>query len=185
MVTQFFPYTLRDKTIPFIGDFSAVEVLTVGAVTTPPTKGSVQIDETSIRQVGSEGETRINMYMDGAGVSGSGDYLFSLPNGNKWGAGVGLYTGTSRLAFANDGFTGLRIAFNSDTATLTVVPYDATRYRLLIGPSVDDGGTSGAQTLNWVGSADFPWGSVTNMTIKGKFSAPIEGFNTTKNLSEL
>jgi hypothetical protein len=55
--------------------------LTIGATTTAPTKGSVIRDTARWRRVGDSVEIRYDYEQNGAGSSGSGDYLFPLPNG--------------------------------------------------------------------------------------------------------
>lgn len=54
--------------------------LVVGAVTTPPTEGTGVVKSARWRRVGDSIEIRYNYNQTGAGVSGSGIYLFPLPN---------------------------------------------------------------------------------------------------------
>lgn len=67
--------------IPIITEWSAGEAISVSATTTPPTKGTVDHDRVSWRQVGEFAEIKWEYRQTGAGSAGSGDYLLNLPAG--------------------------------------------------------------------------------------------------------
>ena len=168
-----------------LGQFSTPETLTIEAVTTNPTFGTLHTNETSIRQVGSEGEVRVEFRQSTAGGVGSGDYLFTLPDGQSFASGTDFYTGAPVVgAFDAQFFTGLEAGIGQTIGPALVVPYDATRYRLLFSASVSDGGTSVARTFNFAGSADANFSNST-WTLRGTFSVPIEGFDTTTKIKDL
>lgn len=55
--------------------------LTIGATTTPPTKGTTVRDQAIWRRIGDSLEFQYNFEQSAAGTSGSGTYLFPLPSG--------------------------------------------------------------------------------------------------------
>ena len=55
--------------------------MTIGAVTTAPTKGATSVDKAQWRRVGSDMEIRYDYKQTGAGSAGSGIYLFPIPSG--------------------------------------------------------------------------------------------------------
>lgn len=165
-----------------IGSFSTPESVVVEGTTTNPTTGTRSSDEISIRQLGSEGEIRINLsQLNSVGTAGSGQYLFTLPDGKQWDSSVTLFTGTT-VFHAVQMFTGLELTVAAPSPNVTfnvfVVPYDSTRFRLSIGAGVTDGGVGNAATMNYVGSADAPL-SNGYWQLKGSFVAPIAGWTAT------
>ncbi len=110
--------------------------ITIGATTTAPVKGTTSIDYVRYRNVGGkEYEVEYNLVRTGGGTDGSGDYLITLPGSLQFdftASGQTAYTGAagynaivSKLLNANGDLynTG---AHNS----ATVIPYDATRFRV-------------------------------------------------------
>ncbi len=66
-------------TTPAITQFTNSYVPTIGATTTPPTKGTTSIDIAKWRRVGGNAEFYYNYLQSVAGSAGSGTYLFTLP----------------------------------------------------------------------------------------------------------
>jgi hypothetical protein len=110
--------------------------ITIGATTTAPVKGTTSIDYVRYRNVGGkEYEVEYNLVRTGGGTDGSGEYLITLPGSLQFdftASGQTAYTGAagynaivSKLLNANGDLynTG---AHNS----ATVIPYDATRFRV-------------------------------------------------------
>lgn len=63
-------------------DFVSAGVVSIDAVTTAPTKGTVSVDDVIWRRVGDSMEIHYQYQQTGAGAgAGSGDYLFDIPGG--------------------------------------------------------------------------------------------------------
>lgn len=58
--------------------------MTIGATTTPPTKGTVTTDLARWRRSGDCIEIRYDIVQTSAGSGGSGNYLFPVPNNSLW-----------------------------------------------------------------------------------------------------
>jgi hypothetical protein len=110
--------------------------ITIGATTTAPTKGVTSIDYVKYRNMGGkEYEVEYNYLQIGAGTIGAGDYLFTLPAGLQFdftSSGQKAYTGAA-------GYSALTLRLASSFGDLihisaqnsaTVIPYDATRFRI-------------------------------------------------------
>lgn len=87
--------------------------MTIGAVTTAPTKGTVVRDQAFWRRIGDSMEIRYDYEQSGAGSAGSGIYLFPLPTGysidtTKLSTTTvnDLQVGYAFLSTAADGLTG-------------------------------------------------------------------------------
>ena len=111
--------------------------ITIGAVTTAPTKGTPSIDYVKYRNIGGkEYEVEYNYLQTTAGSTGSGDYLFTLPGGLQFDftvPGQVAYTGAA-------GYGGMKNRIASSQGDLIVsgfhsssivIPYDATRFRIM------------------------------------------------------
>ena len=111
--------------------------ITIGAITTAPTKGTPSIDYVKYRNIGGkEYEVEYNYLQTTAGTAGSGDYLFTLPGGLQFdftSAGQIAYTGAA-------GYNGMKNRIASSQGDLVVsgfhsssivIPYDATRFRIM------------------------------------------------------
>lgn len=116
-------------------EWSSNSTITIGATTTAPTKGTIVYDRVRYRQINSTTyEVDYNYAQSTTGTAGSGDYLFSLPGGLTWGAGVTVTTLTTDEAKINRAIAAAGIF--GDTSgrfrTLAVSPYSTTQFRLLI-----------------------------------------------------
>jgi hypothetical protein len=111
--------------------------ITIGAVTTAPTKGTTVVDYVKYRNIGGkEYEVEYNFLQSTAGTTGSGDYLFTLPSGLQFDfttPGQTAYTGAA-------GYHGMKNRIASSQGDLLVsgfhsssiiIPYDATRFRIM------------------------------------------------------
>jgi hypothetical protein len=118
--------------------WSAVNTITFGAPAgyTAPTKGTTSFDYVRYRNIGGkEYEVEYNFVQSGAGTAGNGDYLISLPASLQFDFNVPGQT-------ANTGAGGYNAIINKITNSVgdlfysgghnsaTVVPYDATRFRI-------------------------------------------------------
>lgn len=159
---------------PAMSDWQDGGAITITATTTNPTKGTIVRDKVFHKRIGDSGHFRFEYEHSAAGSAGSGYYLFSLPSGMSFGAGVEFHTS----AFAGGVPTArlLRGGHNiiSDAPNayyLSVVPYDATRFRLLVVS------TSGA-AADFFGSTAFAF-SNTVIRFAIDFHAPIAGWSGT------
>lgn len=113
--------------------------ITIGAITTPPTKGTIVVDKHLYRK---EGQFLYVYYEyehnGGTPAVGSGNYLFSLPTGYTINTNlVTLTTVTTTFAWRNCLGFFLYNAGGGNQAELCAVPYSTTQFRLigLIGGS--------------------------------------------------
>jgi hypothetical protein len=111
--------------------------ITIGAVTTAPTKGTIVIDYVRYRNIGGkEYEVEYNFLQSSAGTTGAGDYLFTLPASLQFDftvPGLKAYTDIA-------GYNGMKNRIASSQGDLLVtnfhsstiaIPYDATRFRIM------------------------------------------------------
>lgn len=152
-------------TASFIPTFEWVDggAITIGAVTTAPTKGTTVYDDVRYRRVNSTTwELEYNYAQSNTGGAGSGIYLWSLPSGVTWGAGVLTTTSDTVNTYINRSLITKGQVF-SGTGTqqrlLAVIPYDSTRFRLIA--------SDGTGQFSQVGSAYY---ALSNSGISFKFS---------------
>jgi hypothetical protein len=111
--------------------------ITIGGVTTAPTKGTISIDYVRYRNIGGkEYEVEYNFLQTTAGTTGTGDYLFSLPAGLQFDftapgqtanpTSTGFHAMKNRIASSQGDL--IVPAFHSSSV---VIPYDATRFRIM------------------------------------------------------
>lgn len=79
-----------------IGPWINYGTVTIGATTTAPTKGSATTDTVRCRVNGSMYECQYNLDL-AAGSAGSGDYLYSLPNGITFDSSYPNYTAITTI----------------------------------------------------------------------------------------
>ena len=117
--------------------WSAGVAITIGALTTAPTKGTPSIDYVKYKNIGGKDyEVEYNYLQTTAGTTGTGDYLFTLPAGLQFDftvPGQTAYTGAA-------GYSGMKNRIASSQGDLIVtsfhsssiaIPYDATRFRIM------------------------------------------------------
>lgn len=146
--------------------------LTIGATTTPPTKGTTSVDLAVWRRVGDSMEIQYSLVQTGAGSAGSGQYLYPLP--------VGVSIDTSKLGGVGTGKASAIVGAGdcstngSDTYTTQVYAINSTNLGLA---TVYGTGVSDVQ-----GSASI---SLSGATTRISFFArvPIVGWGTTQVLS--
>lgn len=159
-------------------DWTVVQGITIEGTTTDPTKATnLEVDKIEYRQAGDVGEFTYTYRTDSTATSsaaGSGDYLFTLPNGLSFADSVELYTGSIGSTSAND-ISWRRIGYADGTKdavtnfqTGGIIPYDATRFRISYGD------TSGNH--RFIGSGALPLTDVnTGWVIR--FALPIDGWD--------
>ncbi len=109
--------------------------MTIGAVTTPPTKGTgTTYDKVYWRRSGAELEARYEYRHTVAGASGSGDYLYSIPVGAIDTTKVTSDSGAGSINIGATSGVGRGVLDAGGTAAtsghLSVSVYDSTRLRL-------------------------------------------------------
>lgn len=101
--------------------------ITIGAVTTPPTKGTIVTDRINHSRFGSRLIADYQYEQSAGGAVGSGDYLFTLPTGLSFdSASVIFYTGSTGAILAKS-IVGYGTVSNG---TGILIAYDATRFRM-------------------------------------------------------
>ena len=116
--------------------WSAGVAITIGGVTTAPTKGTTSIDYVRYRNIGAkEYEVEYNYLQTSVGTTGTGDYLFSLPAGLQFD-----FTAPGQTANTSTGYHAMKNRIASSQGDLivpafhsssVVIPYDATRFRIM------------------------------------------------------
>jgi hypothetical protein len=109
--------------------------ITIGAITTAPTKGTTVYDNVRYRQINSTTyEVEYNFAQSTAGTAGSGTYLWSLPPGITWGANVLTTTSNDVTTYLTRTILtkGQTLATSGAIERLVaVIPYNATQFRML------------------------------------------------------
>lgn len=112
--------------------------ITLGATTTAPTTGSRSIQRIESQTVGDKIRLTYKLGQVAVGA-GSGDYLLSLPTGmtfnitnNPVWSGAPWTGGVNALAPYHIAATGGIVIDGNWTNQLMVVPYDSTRFRLMV-----------------------------------------------------
>lgn len=165
--------------------------ITIGATTTPPTKGTTSIDRVQMAKLGDRGYFIYNYRQTTAGTAGSGNFLFSLPSGISFDSSkVQFYTGAiSNTAIYPDyaiGTANARYANALSAPTQSavgrgfVVPYNATQFRVYILDETTTGTPS--QTGVFIGAAGYNLSSV-SMAYTFEFTAAIQGWSSSVQMS--
>lgn len=166
-------------TVPKNNNYSGqiVSGITIGATTTAPTKGTTVTD----RIIHSRFENRLiadyQFEMSSAGVNGSGDYLFTLPNSLQFDSSIVNFN-TSSAQSTNAkcvvGFGEIGRTTGTENGKAILVAYDSTRFRVIVD-NIAPAASSAAATF--FGSAWFGLAS-TNIGWTFHLDAPIAGWNT-------
>lgn len=150
-------------------------VVSIGATTTPPTKGTVSVDRLLVRRNGQNLEGRIEYKQTGAGAAGSGTYLITLPYGLTIDTNLqSVYTATTTTNPLPNNVVGN--AFLSGTASIagSVVVYDSTRLQIVGVLGTNGAGNTSAQTYG-SGSTNVSLNNA-SATLSAEFSVPISGW---------
>ena len=117
---------------------SKSQTITIGAITSAPTKGTTTQDSVTYHR---EGQFAVITYKfaqsAGSGNAGSGDYLFSLPSGLVADTGLtGTYTGANIYSQSQLGVSTSNGSITSTTGPVAgsigpAVMYDSTRFRII------------------------------------------------------
>jgi hypothetical protein len=145
-IAGFLPITIGTNGTTGIPNWTDGSAITIGATTTAPTKPTTTVtDKIYYKQIGAKTwQVEMVFYNTNAtgANSGSGDYLFTLPNGLSFDTTVlsqAFYTGTTGGALVlkslvnSNAIVGHQDGTGSVTTIGGVVPYDATRFRIFAG----------------------------------------------------
>jgi hypothetical protein len=117
-----------------VTDMQDAGVITIGATTTAPSKGTTSADKVRWQRIGDQGHF-VYEFKTTAGGTGAGDYLVSLPAGLSFDSTkISFFTGStfdSSMALGTSKIEATQSA-QSFVGTGSVVPYDATRFRVII-----------------------------------------------------
>lgn len=136
--------------------------MTIGAVTTPPTKGTPTIDEARFRRVGDSMEISYQYRQSAGGAAGSGVYLFPIPDGKTIDIAK-LTTNCSSTTNAHRNI-GSGFAWDSSTALtatstpIIVQPFSTTNLALV---RADISGGALQSTRSYISSTVQPLSSAT------------------------
>ena len=159
-------------------------VISIGAVTTAPTKGTIVVDKQLWKRSQEEMEIDFNYAQTlTGGAAGSGVYLFDIPNGKS----IDLTNITASTTITNDtGNTHTLLGsghFQQNSGqggTFSVYAYDATRVFFKmhnVNDTTNNGATGYDGGGNPVGSATASLSLSSNVSYKCKFKVPIEGWS--------
>lgn len=143
--------------------------VTIGAVTTPPTKGTTTTDKVVWTRFGQFLYAYYEYVQTGAGSAGSGNYLISLPAGLSVDTTIITVNTTINTVTGNSTTLGTFNGFAAGASQwdgVAAVPYSATQFRI--------SGLFGA-TANVFGSANCAL-SNTTVTFGGYIICPISGW---------
>ena len=131
-------------------DWSIPQSITIGAVTTAPTKGTIVYDKVSYRRTSTTSfEVTFNYSQSTAGTAGSGDYLFRLPGNITFGSSVLKTTSDIYETLVNRFITGN--GYFGDASgrfrPLGIIPYDNNRFRIMVMDNTFSGLIVGSSSL--------------------------------------
>lgn len=149
--------------------------ITIGAVTTPPTKGTIVTDSVRYHR---DGQFMWAYYEyehnNGSPAVGSGNYLFTIPGGFSIDTTlVTVNTATNTTPWRNSGGFFLYNAGGANQSEFGAVPYSATQFRLI-------GLIGGANNI--LGSASGGFNSA-NVSFGGWVKFPIVGWGAQTQVS--
>lgn len=165
-----------------ITDLKDYGTITIGATTTAPTKGTIANDRIQAGRIGDNWRVRGEYKQTSAGTAGSGDYLFTLPNGLRFDSSkVSFYTGGAATS-VNFSPISLGSAEASDGSAYNifgnVIPYDATRFRIF--GFYTNGTAYNRAFLSTNGVASLG----TAFSVSFDFQAPMLGYSSSVQMSD-
>lgn len=131
-------------------DWSIPVSITIGAVTTAPTKGTIVYDKVTYRRTSTTSyEVTYNYSQSAVGAAGSGDYLFRLPGNLTFGSSILKTSSSSYETIVNRAIIGN--GYYGDTSgrlrPIGIIPYDNTRFRIMVMDNTLSGLIVGSSTL--------------------------------------
>ncbi len=173
---------ILDVEVPASLPLTSIGAMTIGAVTTPPTKGTVAVDMVQYGRNGDMGRFIYRYKQTVAGLGGSGDYLYSLPAGLEFDPTKtiffsGAITTIDDLNGSHPGFgTGQIRSGGSSGSAMYIIPYDATRFRLM---------TSFMYSSMTIHSSSFFGFTNADLEFAIDFIAPIKGWEDKQTIREI
>jgi hypothetical protein len=150
--------------------------ITIGATTTAPTKGTIVSDRMIVERIENLLFADYQYQQSSAGSAGSGQYLFTLPNGLSFDTSVITpFTGVSDVAPENALVGYGKSHDNATVGTVQLFAYSATQFRAYI---IANTGAS-----NWIQNT-YNMLSNANQSYNFKIQAPIAGWLTNQSTSQ-
>lgn len=154
---------------PEITPWKEYGAITVSATTTAPTKGTARsVDSVRCRQVAEDYECEYKYHQSNAGAAGSGEYIFSLPNGIEFDDSVPTYTNLGDANLIADSAIGKIDAVGSAThggssggPVISAMKYSSNTFRL--------NATSNFSSVANINSAFFHLGQIQSWYFAIKF----------------
>jgi len=131
-------------------DWATPVSITIDAVTTAPTKGTIVYDKVSYRRTSTTSyEVTYNYAQSTVGTVGNGDYLFRLPGNLTFGSSVLKTTSSSYETIVNRAIIGN--GYYGDTSgrlrQIGIIPYDNNRFRIIVMDNTSSGLIVGSSDL--------------------------------------
>ena len=152
--------------------------LTIDAVTTAPTKGTIVTDQVWAKRDGTDLLIRVEYRSLQAGASlGVGDYLFKMPTSGKF---AGLKIDSTKITYTTTGVIAVEggvigHAFinssNNNAIEGTVIAYDNEHFRIA------NSANTAPATTNYISAAWFDLQDVTGVGYNFTVRVPIEGWS--------
>ena len=147
--------------------------ITITATTTPPTKGTIVTDRVIHSRFGNRMLAEYQYQHSTAGSAGTGDYIFTLPDGKSFDtAVVNLYTGdiggNAANAELNKSYigSGTASAINTNRGNCSLHAYSATQFRAVCEVFGISRAFVGTTTQSF-GNANIGYGFTVNAPISG------------------
>ena len=169
-----------------VNDWVDKGTMTIGAVTTAPSKGTIAIDKIFMRRVGDSAQFLYEYSQTTAGGAGSGTYLFSLPSGMSIDTSKITVAGGGSIRSGNSAVGFGAASVNSSTginANITVYPYSATQIFLFVTSSQNTSGTGDGSVDESISSTSFQL-SDSVASYKFTFTVPIAGWSSNVQTSD-
>lgn len=160
-------------------------VMTIGATTTAPTKGTIVEDKILWSREGQRIIANYKYEQSSSGAIGSGDYLFTLPGGLSFDSSlVTFYTGSlynsansqqAARSYIGSGMANVG-AGSGYMASVVLVAYDATRFRVVLTATAN--GNGGPIQSSPLGSSGYYTFDLSRVAYSFQVNAPISGWTS-------
>jgi hypothetical protein len=160
--------------------------ITIEAVTSNPTKGTVVQDKVYHSRIGQRMLANYRYEQSAMGAIGSGDYLFALPGGQSFDSTlVTFYTGalvnsanSQQMARSIVGHGQIAVGAGSGyTGQAVLIAYDSTRFRVFINAQSNGLGSVAGSSL--IGSSGYSTLDLARVAYGFWLDAPISGWTAT------
>jgi hypothetical protein len=170
-----------------VTDWKDHGAITIGAVTTAPTKGNILVNKLRSRRVGDSVEAMYEYAQNTAGTTGTGVYLFSLPSGMSFDSTKINITGggsprTGTVSVIGNGVVGSTAA-SGYNANVVAIPYNSTQFYVHCTSSQASNGTGDSSVDEAIGSTAYPM-SDASYGFRFSIKAPIAGWSSNVQTSD-